>query len=94
MLPARAEPRASLSGAILVAGHDGPPGSDAGRLTWPAEGTGHRDQGSQTMDQKRKAALRRWRDRRKRRRIEMRERKIIPRETMRDYRQRTGEDFL
>jgi hypothetical protein len=44
------------------------------------------------MDQKRKSALRRWRDRRKLRRIELRERKIISRENLRDFRQRTGEE--
>ena len=44
------------------------------------------------MDQKRKSALRRWRDRRKLRRLELRERKIISRETLRDFRQWTGEE--
>jgi hypothetical protein len=50
-------------------------------------------QGSQAMDQKRKSALRRWRDRRKLRRIERLERKIISRETLRDFTQRTGDDL-
>ena len=77
---------------ILVTGHDGPRGSGAGRLTSPAKGTGHRDQGSQTVDQKRKSALRRWRDRRKLRRIERLERKITSRENLRDFRQWTGEE--
>jgi hypothetical protein len=45
------------------------------------------------MDQKRKSALRRWRDRRKLRRIERLERKIISRETLRDFTQRTGDDL-
>lgn len=58
-----------------------------------AEGTGHRDQGSQAMDQKRKSALRRWRDRRKLRRLELRERKITSRENLRDFTQRTGEEL-
>ena len=44
------------------------------------------------MDQNRKSALRQWRDRRIRRRIEMRERKIISREDLRDFRQWTGEE--
>ena len=44
------------------------------------------------MDQKRKPALRRWRDRRKRRRLELRERKITSRENLRDFRQWTGEE--
>jgi hypothetical protein len=44
------------------------------------------------MGQKRKSALRRWRDRRKLRRLELRERKITSRENLRDSRQWTGEE--
>jgi hypothetical protein len=44
------------------------------------------------MDQQWKSAFRRWRERRKLRRIELRERKIISRENLRDFRQRTGEE--
>jgi hypothetical protein len=45
------------------------------------------------MDQKRNSALRRWRDRRKLRRIELRERKIISRETLRDFKKPTGDQL-
>ncbi len=44
------------------------------------------------MDHKRKSAFRRWRDWRKLRRIELRERKNTARTTLRDYPQRTGHE--
>ncbi len=39
-----------------------------------------------------KAAIWRWRERRRERRIELRERKIIARETLRDFKQTTGDE--
>jgi hypothetical protein len=44
------------------------------------------------MDQKRKPAFRRWRDRRILRSIERLERMITSREKLRDFRQWTGEE--
>jgi hypothetical protein len=39
-----------------------------------------------------RSAMRRWRDRRRERRIEMRDRKIIARETLRDFKKSTGDE--
>jgi hypothetical protein len=39
-----------------------------------------------------KSAIRRWRERRRERRIELRERKIIARETLRDFKRSTGDE--